>query len=170
MRYRSRDVFRVGRRLLPVLTTVSSHDTQGSPAQVPSGLHVRDYHPLWFNFSGTFRFSGGVEPEPTTPHSPTVSRGGSVCPLPVSLAVTKGIPFGFFSSPYYDVSVRGVPIPSPYGLGTYAIIGRILEVLFGDLRIEACLRLPAAFPSLPGPSSAPEPSRPPSGGCVSDLT
>ena len=100
----------------------------------------------------------------------TFPRGGSVCPLPVSLAVTKGIPFGFFSSPYYDVSVRGVPIPSPYGLGTYAIIGRILEVLFGDLRIEACLRLPAAFPSLPGPSSAPEPSRPPSGGCVSDLT
>ena len=33
----------------------------------------------------------------------------SVSPLPLSLATTRGISFDFFSSPYLDVSVRGVP-------------------------------------------------------------
>ena len=33
----------------------------------------------------------------------------SVWPLPLSLATTRGISFDFSSSPYLDVSVRGVP-------------------------------------------------------------
>ena len=37
------------------------------------------------------------------------------------------------------------------------------EVLFGYLRIEACMRLPGAYRSLPRPSSVPKPSHP-SGG------
>ena len=37
------------------------------------------------------------------------------------------------------------------------------EVPFGDLRIEACMRLPGAYRSLPRPSSVPKPSHP-SGG------
>ena len=37
------------------------------------------------------------------------------------------------------------------------------EVPFGDPRIQACLRLPGAYGSLPPPSSAPEPSHPPGG-------
>ena len=32
------------------------------------------------------------------------------------------------------------------------------EVLFGYLRIEACMRLPGAYRSLPRPSSVPKPS------------
>jgi hypothetical protein len=35
------------------------------------------------------------------------------------------------------------------------------EFLFGDPRIEGCLRLPGAYRSLPRPSSAPKPSHPP---------
>ncbi len=34
------------------------------------------------------------------------------------------------------------------------------EVLFGDPRIEDCVRLPGAYRSLPRPSSAPKPSHP----------
>ena len=34
----------------------------------------------------------------------------SVWPLPRSLATTSGISFDFSSSPYLDVSVRGVPL------------------------------------------------------------
>ena len=34
------------------------------------------------------------------------------------------------------------------------------EVLFGDPRIEDCMRLPGAYRSLPRPSSAPKPSHP----------
>ena len=37
------------------------------------------------------------------------------------------------------------------------------EVPFGHLRIEACMRLPGAYRSLPRPSSVPKPSHP-SGG------
>ena len=33
-----------------------------------------------------------------------------VWPLPLSLATTRGISFDFSSSPYLDVSVRGVPL------------------------------------------------------------
>lgn len=37
------------------------------------------------------------------------------------------------------------------------------EIPFGHPRINACLRLPGAFRSLPRPSSAPKPSYPPAG-------
>ena len=33
-----------------------------------------------------------------------------VWPLPLSLATTSGISFDFYSSPYLDVSVQGVPL------------------------------------------------------------
>ena len=79
----------------------------------------------------------------------------SVWPLPRSLATTSGISVDFFSSPYLDVSVRAVP---PVSLciqdtvtGRYSC--RIAP--FGYLRLNARLQLPAAFRSLPRPSSAP---------------
>ena len=40
-----------------------------------------------------------------------LSLRGSVWALPLSVAPTQGIPIGFFSSPYLDVSFRGVPTP-----------------------------------------------------------
>ena len=78
-----------------------------------------------------------------------------VWPTPRSLATTCGISIDFFSSPYLDVSVQAVPPVSL--LIQYTVTGldssRIAP--FGHLRINAYLRLPAAFRSLSRPSSAP---------------
>src|SRR5260370_10618398 len=60
---------------------------------------------------------------------------------------------------YLDASVRRVPPP----IWEYPRYHPGWEVPFGNLRIEACVRLPGAYRSLPRPSSAPKPSHP-SGG------
>ena len=78
-----------------------------------------------------------------------------VWPLPLSLATTSGISFDFSSSPYLDVSVQAVPLIQ---LWIHCMIHRRYPMWiapFGHLRINACLQLPAAFRSLPRPSSAP---------------
>ena len=78
-----------------------------------------------------------------------------VWPLPRSLATTSGISVDFFSSPYLDVSVQAVPL-------IYLCIQYMMTVHyhrrispFGNLRINAYLRLPVAYRSLSRPSSAP---------------
>ena len=79
----------------------------------------------------------------------------SVWPLPRSLATTCGISVDFSSSPYLDVSVQAVPLIQ---LWIHCMIHRRYPMWiapFGHLRINACLQLPAAFRSLPRPSSAP---------------
>ena len=79
----------------------------------------------------------------------------SVWPLPLSLATTYGISVDFSSSPYLDVSVQAVPLIYlliQYMMHTYY---RMRIAPFGYLRIKDCLHLPAAFRSLPRPSSAP---------------
>ena len=70
-----------------------------------------------------------------------------VCPLPRSLATTYGISFDVSSSPYLDVSVQAVPL-------IYLCIQYMMTRLsscriapFGNLRIKAHLRLPAAYRS-----------------------
>ena len=70
-----------------------------------------------------------------------------VCPLPRSLATTYGISVDFSSSPYLDVSVQAVPL-------IYLCIQYMMTRLsscriapFGNLRIKAYLRLPAAYRS-----------------------
>ena len=74
--------------------------------------------------------------------------------LSISLAATLEIDVSFFSSGYLDVSVPRVPacraIHSP--CGSRASLGWVSP--FGYLRIDVCLRLPAAFRSWPRPSSA----------------
>ena len=78
-----------------------------------------------------------------------------VWPLPRSLATTYGISVDFSSSPYLDVSVQAVPLIQ---LWIHCMIHRRYPMWiapFGHLRINACLQLPAAFRSLPRPSSAP---------------
>ena len=78
-----------------------------------------------------------------------------VWPIPRSLATTSGISFDFSSSSYLDVSVRTVPLI--YLCIQYMIHGYypVWIAPFGNLRIDACLRLPVAYRSLPRPSSAP---------------
>ena len=78
-----------------------------------------------------------------------------VWPLPRSLATTRGISVDFSSSPYLDVSVQAVPLPHlwiQYGIHRLA---PVWIAPFGNLRISAHLRLPAAYRSLSRPSSAP---------------
>ena len=68
-----------------------------------------------------------------------------VWPNPLSLATTRGISVDVFSSPYLDVSVQAVPFMrlfySPHDVWVLPI--RIAP--FGNLRIDACFRLPAAY-------------------------
>ncbi len=86
--------------------------------------------------------------------SPPFGRPYSGDPILVSSPPpTKMLPFGGFplGTPAYAVS-----------RAPQAIRPR-QEVPFGDPRIYGCVRLPGAYRSLPRPSSAPEPSHPPSG-------
>ena len=100
VRYRSRDVFRVGSRCLPVSRRISDRRYSGTP-QNPGGLRLRGYHPLRRRVPADFGFTpeGSVR-GPTTPHPLRVSPKGSVCPVPLSVAPTHGIAFAFFSCGY----------------------------------------------------------------------
>ena|GEM_PF-5278077 len=111
----------------------------------------------------------GVGPpaaEPVTPHphrliaggfglgSPPFGRPYSGDPILVSLPPpTKMFPFGGF--PLGTPRLPG--FPERRGLSPRQ------EVPFGDPGFYGCLRLPRAYRRLPRPSSAPEPSHPPSG-------
>ena len=71
----------------------------------------------------------------------------SVWPLSRSLATTKEISVDFSSSPYLDVSVQAVPLLYlwiQYSMHKYEPM-RIAP--FGNLRVEACLQLTAAYRS-----------------------
>ena len=85
--------------------------------------------------------------------TPSVRRP-SVWPLSSSLATTKEIEFSFFSSGYLDVSLPRVPLLDLWiqsrMTGHYP--SRVPP--FGNLRINAYLRLPSAYRSLSRPSSA----------------
>ena len=77
-----------------------------------------------------------------------------VWPFPLSLATTCGISVDFFSSPYLDVSVQAVPLVHLCIQHTMTGHDSSRIAPFGHLRIDVCLPLPAAFRSLPRPSSA----------------
>jgi len=137
------------------------------PGHHPSRLPLRGYHPLWRPIPGHFGSAGWGGPRahhPTSPQScPLRVRFGL---LPFPSPVLGESHFGFFSSPYLDVSVRGVPDPrglNPPGSRAGSKAPNPQEIPFGDPRINARLRLPGAFRSLPRPSSAPEPRHPPAG-------
>ena len=70
-----------------------------------------------------------------------------VWPLPRSLATTSGISVDFSSSPYLDVSVQAVPLV--YLCIQYTMTGHDSSRItpFGNLRLNAHLRLPVAYRS-----------------------
>ena len=78
-----------------------------------------------------------------------------VQPLPLSLATTHRISVDFSSSPYLDVSVQAVPLIQLFDSLYDAYASHMRIAPFGYLRINSCLLIPAAFRSLPRPSSAP---------------
>lgn len=75
----------------------------------PRGFRVRDCHPLRCAFPGVFRYPLGVSWWSYNPRGASTPR---VWALPLSLATTRGITVVFSSSPYLDVSVRGVRLHS----------------------------------------------------------
>lgn len=91
-------------------------------------------------------------PNPTS-HLPC-SRG-SVCPLPLSVALTNGISIDVFSCGYCDASVFRVPSHK------IALASQNRGIPFRNPRFNACMRLPSAYRCLPRPSSVSEPSHPP---------
>jgi hypothetical protein len=96
VRYQSRDVFRVGSRCLPHSHAIS--DAQYSGTTQPAMPYIYGAFTLYGSrIPANFDFGeSGRKDRPNT----TFPRGGSVCPLPFSLAVTKGIAIAFSSSPY----------------------------------------------------------------------
>ena len=114
-------------------------------------FRLRDYHPLWsaFPYRSAKLLYRYVSPQPRRINP-------SVCPLPRSLATTYGISVDFSSSSYLDVSVQTVPHVHLF----YSMhVDRVLLCRvspFGNLRVKGCLRLTAAYRSLPRPSSAPD--------------
>ena len=152
VRYRSRDVFRVGSLCLPPSRGISNPRYSGTPGlsllAYPYGA-VTLYGAAFQPTSGSPFGSTGVQ----TPHLPCLSAKDSVCPVPFSLSVTRGISFDFSSCGYLDVSVLRVPTPDRSAFRQ--------EVPFRHLRFLACMQLAGAYRSLPRPSSAPKPSLPP---------
>ena len=114
-------------------------------------FRLRDYHPLWsaFPYRSAKLLYRCVSPQPQRINP-------LVCPLPRSLATTSGISVDFFSSSYLDVSVQTVPrVHLFYSMhADRVLLCRVSP--FGNLRVKGCLRLTAAYRSLPRPSSAPD--------------
>ena len=114
-------------------------------------FRLRGSHPLWPAFPCrsarlSYRY---VSPQPQRINP-------LVCPLPRSLATTSGISVDFFSSSYLDVSVQTVPHVHLFDSmhADRVLLCRVSP--FGNLRVKGCLRLTAAYRSLPRPSSAPD--------------
>ena len=80
VRYRSWDVFRVGRRCLPASRAISDARYSGTP-QNPGRLRLRDFHPLWCAIPGDFGFPAWVlYGGPATPHPLGVNHPGFSLP------------------------------------------------------------------------------------------
>ena len=135
----------------PVSHRVSRVQRYSGYSLTAIAFRLRDYHPLWSAFPcrSSSLLIRCVSPQPRRINP-------SVCPLPLSLATTRGISVDFSSSPYLDVSVQAVPHLRLFD-STHADRVLLCRVSpFGNLGIKGCLRLPQAYRSLPRPSSAPD--------------
>ena len=145
---------------LQISTPNPGYGTQGFQLKsfqfVPTGLSpsmAGRFRPLWLYWLG------GSWTHNTT--SPSSFQEGFGLDCSHFAHATKGIPFGFFSFPYYDISVQGVPVP--VWNATDSRRSPLREVSLGYPWIYACMQLPKAFRRLPRPSSALKPSHPPDG-------
>lgn len=180
--YRIPDVFRLGRSALP------SWAGNSGPTYSFSGCQRVFAYGTVALFGCLFQENSARRVEAlSAPHLRTLSGTDSARPLPVSLAVTSGIAVAFFSCPYYNALLQGVPVPRPTStarslfrqnrvhsrrlagaVSRDAAVDPRHEVAFGDPRIEGCMHLPGEYRCLPRPSSAPGPSHPHACVCVSD--
>ena len=153
VRYRSRDVFRVGSRCLPASRRISDRRYSGTPQEL-GGLRLRGFHPLRRRVLADFGFA------PRAPSGTLQHHIPSGFPRRVQFALCR------FRSPLLTASLllsfpagtKMFQFPAfPLPTGSAA---KPREVPFGHPRFDGCLRLAGAYRSLPRPSSAPraEPS------------
>ena len=135
----------------PVSHRVSRVRRYSGSSLIQLAFRLRGSHPLWpaFPYRSARLLYRYVSPQPRRINPP-------VCPLPRSLATTSGISVDFSSSSYLDVSVQTVPHVRLFD--STHVDGVLLRRVspFGNLRVKGCLRLTAAYRSLPRPSSAPD--------------
>ena len=135
----------------PVSHRVSRVRRYSGSSLIQLVFRLRGSHPLWpaFPYRSTKLLYRYVSPQPQRINP-------LVCPLPRSLATTSGISVDFSSSSYLDVSVQTVP--HVHLFYSMHVPGVLLQGVspFGNLRVKGCLRLTAAYRSLPRPSSAPD--------------
>ena len=160
VRYRSRDVFRLGGRCPPASRGISDPRYSGIFAHSPPGLRLRGYHPLRRAFPGHFGFPGETAAKPYNTTSPQGFPWGFGLASP-------GFGRPYSRDPYWFLFLRLLRCFSSAGsrphTGTLELIRLQQEVPFGHPRFYGCMRLAGAYRSLPRPSSAPEPSHPPGG-------
>ena len=110
VRYRSQVIFRIGSYCLPYSHRISDRHYSGylvsSFSRSPEGLS-----PSAARLSRQLRIGELGRTQVQTPHPCMVSHADSVCPVPLSVALTKGIAIAFFSCRYLDASVHGVTVP-----------------------------------------------------------
>lgn len=116
-----------------------TQDTARYTQFVPTGLS-----PSMMSLSRNFSLMSTPKCSPTTP----VQHATPVWALPFSLATTQGIIIIFFSSGYLDVSV--LRVGSPCRVIHLQCIRLSHSETCGYI---ACVQLPAAYRSLPRPSS-----------------
>ena len=122
------------------------------PTQVPARVGARFAYGAVTRSGPPFQASSATRSSSThcRPYNPARASTPAVWALPLSLAATRGVTVVFLSSDYLDVSVRRVgnliKVDRPPA-------GRVSP--FGHPRITGRSRLPAAFRSLPRPSSPP---------------
>ena len=79
------------------------HHIRGTVLWIPAlplaRLRLRGFHPLWRTIPGRFGSAGQAGDRSITLHLPTVTCRDSVWAPPLSLAVTRGIPFWFLFLP-----------------------------------------------------------------------
>ena len=157
VRYRSRDVFRVGSLMSPSfprdIQRAVLRDTPRPTLVTPTGLS-----PSMAPHSRGLRLpSVGLCWGPCNPTSPSSFLEGFSLPC-----AGFGRPYSRHPCWFLFLRVLGCFFsPRSRSLPGAPQMGQ--EVPFGDPGFYGCLRLPRAYRSLPRPSSAPEPSHPPGG-------
>lgn len=107
--------------------------------------------------SSGLRIAGLSPAQVQTPHPHMVSHARSVCPVPLSVALTNGIEFLSFPAGTEMLQFSASP---------FAKRMDNQEVPLGYAGFKGCMRLPRPYSSLPLPSSVSKPSHPPYSVCV----
>lgn len=156
IRYRTRGVFSLG-GWLPPYSRRNSNRRYSGMGETPRNISPTGLSP---STAPDFHRSSGIDIAGKLPH-----------PIPhISSELLRRIRFGLF--PFRSPLLRKSHLIS-FPAGTEMLhfpafpsltgCGFPRELPFGDPRINGCMHLPAAFGSLPPPSSAPEPRHPPGG-------